>query len=187
MDARILRTFDKLVSLPGREPYVARIAARLHVDGIWEAWVEYTPEGGGPTLRSQRETTQSDLPSIERWAEHLSLVYLQGSLERTLAREHGQVRVESVDGAGGPRFEGPAPELRGGLRPAPDDVALNPVAHAQRGEDGLRERLAQLPISELRAIALAYHFDDRWAIDVEALERSALTELIMAGARRRTV
>ena len=185
MNARILRTVYEPLALRGRGPYVARIAARLTVDGLWEAWVEYTPEGGGPVLRSQRETTQSDRPSIERWAERLSLVYLQGSLERTLAREHGQVRVGFMEAAGGPRFEGPAPDLRGGQRPAPDDVALNPVAHAQRGESELRERLAELSASELRAVALAYQFDDRWAIDLDGLDRGALENLIVAGARRR--
>ena len=181
MNARILRTFDKFVALPGHGPFIARIAGRLSVDGRWEAWVEFSPEGGGPILRSQRETTQSDLPSIERWAERVSLVYLQGSLERTLAREHGQVRVVPQ----GPRFDGPAPELRGSQRPAPDDVAVNPIALAQRGEDGLRARLAELSTSELRAIAVAFHFDDGWEIDAETLDRGGLQELIVAGTRRR--
>ena len=182
MNARILRTFDKFVALPGHGPYVARIAARLSVDGQWEAWIEFSPEGGGPVLRSQRETTQSDLPSIERWAGRLSLVYLQGSLERTLQREHGQVRVGSSHG---PQFDGPAPELRGGRRPAPDDVAINPIALAQRGDDQLRAQLTELSVSELRAIALAFHFDLSWSIDVDSLDRDALQELIVAGTWRR--
>ena len=182
MNARILRTFDKFVALPGQGPFVARIAARVNLEGRWEAWIEFSPEGGGPVLRSQRETTQSDLPSVERWAEGVSLVYLQGSLERTLSRERGQVRVVSTHG---PEFDGPAPELRGGQRPAPDDVAVNPIALAQRGEDRLRARLADLSTSELRAIALAFHFDDGWAIDVETLDRGGLQELIVAGTRRR--
>ena len=182
MNARILRTFDKFVALPGHGPYVARIAGRLSVDGRWEAWVEFSPEGGGPILRSQRETTQADLPSVERWAERLSLVYLQGSLERTLAREHGQVRVGSTHG---PEFDGPAPELRGGRRPAPDDVALNPITLAQRGDDQLRSQLEELSTSELRAIALAFHFDHSWSIDVEALDHGSLQELIIAGTWRR--
>jgi hypothetical protein len=184
MNARILKTFEEFVALPGHGPYVARIAARLNVEGRWEAWIEFSPEGGGPILRSQRETTQSDLPSVEGWAERVSLVYLQGSLERTLSREHGQVRVGSPHG---PRFEGPAPELRGGRRPAPDDVAVNPIALAQRGEHELRERLAELPASELRAIAMAFHFDDDWAVDADTLDRGGLLELIVAGTRRRIV
>lgn len=182
MNARILRTFEQVVALPGHGSYIARIATRLNVEGRWEAWIEFSPEGGGPVLRSQRETTQSDEPSIEGWADRVSLVYLQGSLERTLAREHGQVRAGSH---GGPTFDGPAPELRGGRRPAPDDVAVNPIAVAQRGEERLRARLAELSMSELRAIALAFHFDDGWAIDVETLGRSGLQELIIAGTRRR--
>lgn len=182
MSARILKTFDRFVSVPGHGPFVARIAARLGVDGRWEAWIEFSPQGGGPILRSQRETTQSDLASIERWAEGVSLVYLQGSLERTLAREHGQVRVPSVHG---PRFDGPAPDLRTGRRPAPDDVALNPITLAQRGDDQLRAGLVELPTSELRAIALAFNFDQGWAIDVEALDRIALEELIVSSTWRR--
>lgn len=182
MNARILKTFDKFVALPGHGPYVARIAARMTVDGRWESWIEFSPEGGGPILRSQRETTQSDLASMEGWADRVSLVYLQGSLERTLAREHGQVRVGSTHG---PAFEGPAPELRGSRRPAPDDVALNPITLAQRGDDQLRAELAELSTSELRAIALAFHFDHDWSIDVEALNREALQDLIVTGTWRR--
>jgi hypothetical protein len=184
MDARILRTFDEPLTQPGGRAYLARIAGRRGPHGRWEGWVEFVPEGGYPVLRSGRETTQSDLPNLERWARGLSRVYLEGSLDRTLAKEATSDPAPAQGPPATPRFEGPAPDLRVGLRPAPDDVALNPMIHYREGEAALRRRIAELPPSELRAIVLAYHFDSG-EVDVGALDRGALEELIVAQARAR--
>jgi hypothetical protein len=184
MDARILRTFDEPLTPPGGRAYLARIAGRRGPQGRWEGWVEFVPEGGHPVLRSGRETTQSDLPNLERWAQGLSRVYLEGSLDRTLAKEATSDPALAEGPPARPRFEGPAPDLRVGLRPAPDDVALNPMIRYREGEAALRRRIAELPPSELRAIVLAYHFDSA-EVDVGTLDRGALEELIVAQAQAR--
>lgn len=187
MQAVIVRTFEEPLVAPGGQPFVARIAGRRAGDGRWEAWVEFIPQGGGPVLRSARETTQTDLRNLEHWAQGLSRVYLEGSLERTALEEEAPARIGRAARPSAPHFEGPAPDLRSGVRPAPDDVALNPVVHYRHGEADLRRRVGELAASELRAIALAFHFDEGGTIDVSALDRPALEELIVAGARSRSL
>ncbi|HET9947822.1 MAG TPA: hypothetical protein VFQ22_02735 [Longimicrobiales bacterium] len=183
MDARVLRTFEEPVTGPAGEMYVAQVAGRRAADGRWDGWIEFIPRDGSPVLRSLRETTQVDLGALERWAAGLSLVYLQGSLGRTLTRERAHPpRV--ADEPEPAFFDGPAPDLRGGRRPAPDDVALNPILEFRRGEEHVRRRIAELGAAELRAVVLAY-FDRGGTVDVDALGREELEELIVEGARAR--
>ena len=66
-------------------PYSARVSARQEEDGRWTGWLEFTPAGGGETLRTQRETVQPDRDDLEYWATGLSATYLEGALRR--ARE----------------------------------------------------------------------------------------------------
>jgi hypothetical protein len=51
---------------------------------LWEGWIEFTPIGGGPMLRSPRETTQPNFTDTEYWATGLTHVYLEGALDRAL-------------------------------------------------------------------------------------------------------
>lgn len=184
MDARILRTFDGVLAGRDGRMFVARIGAHRGPDGRWEGWVEFVPRDGGSVLRSARETTQSDLRNMERWTWALGRVYLEGSLERTLKRGEGWSGRDPTP-TPTPTSGPPAPGARGADRPAPDDVALNPMLHYRRGEASLRRRVEDLPPAELRAIALAYRFDGE-GIDVATLDRSALVEIILAGVRERS-
>lgn len=89
MQAVIVRTFEEPLVAPGGQPFVARIAGRRAGDGRWEAWVEFIPQGGGPVLRSARETTQTDLRNLEHWAQGLSRVYLEEAWsERPSRKRH---------------------------------------------------------------------------------------------------
>src|SRR4051812_27491256 len=85
--------------------YTARACGSGSADGLWEAWIEFTPLGGGKPIRSARETTQPNRRDTKYWAAGLSAVYLEGALRRALAGpvsiEHRRVRR--------PAFERPAP------------------------------------------------------------------------------
>jgi hypothetical protein len=78
--------------LPVRDPdglqYEARAygAAIDHV--LWEGWIEFVPIGGGPTLRTPRETTQPNRVDTAYWATGLTGVYLEGALIRAIVRRY---------------------------------------------------------------------------------------------------
>lgn len=186
MEARILRTFEEDVTAPDGQRFIARVAGRRGAQGRWEAWIEFWPREGGPVLRSGRETVQSSVHNVELWARGLRLVYLEGSLERALARRGVlPARSGAVEPPERPWFDGPAPDFGHVARPAPDDVAFNPFLEYRRGEAPLRGAVARLSTGELRAIALAYHLDEDALLDVPSLDRGSLVELIVASARNR--
>jgi hypothetical protein len=180
----VVRTFDEPVTGSDGKSYVAKICGRRRMDGGWESWIEFVPAGGRPFLRSRRESTQSDLRNLERWAERLTRVYVEGSLERTLymqvpRRSQPPARPEA------PHFDAPSPDPAGGRRLAPDDAVLNPVLEYRRGESHLRRKLAELSPADLRTVAWAYGIDDGGRVDVAGLSGSGLAELIVNWSRDR--
>jgi hypothetical protein len=60
----------------------ARVEGRQREDGSWEAWLLFDPVGGGPTLRTDRESTQPNRRDLEYWASGVEPVYLEGALRR---------------------------------------------------------------------------------------------------------
>jgi hypothetical protein len=51
--------------------------------GVWHGWLEFVPlDTRGPTLRTDRETTQPSRRALEYWAEGLEPVYFEGAFER---------------------------------------------------------------------------------------------------------
>lgn len=186
MDAVVLRTFVEPISGSGGASYVAKICGRRRGDNLWEGWVEFVPEGGTPVLRSRRETTQPNRRILEGWAGRLSRTYLQGALERTLETERPRARPPGRSPEP-PHFEGPAPDLGPGRRPAPDDAAVNPFIHYRQGEDALAEKLEALSASELRTVVRAYDLDQeaRDRLDVDTLERRELVALVVGAVRAR--
>lgn len=55
-------------------------------DHVWEGFVEFIPLDGGPTLRTERETTQPNREDLFYWATGLEPVYLEGAFERAFVR-----------------------------------------------------------------------------------------------------
>lgn len=184
MEAVVLVTFEEpLVGSDGRS-YAAQICGRRSAESRWEGWVEFVPEGGSPVLRSRRETTQPNRRAMEGWAERLTAVYLDGSLQRTLDMQRPAEPGPSPREVA-PHFSGPSPSPHPGSEPAPDDTALNPFLQLRHGEVALRRELAELAASELRTIARAYHFAEDGTADLDALPPEALVDLIVRGARAR--
>lgn len=65
------------------------IRYRVHVEGepnrlgTWDGYLVFEPEGGGgPPLRTGRETTQPKQSDLVYWASGLEPVYLDGALAR---------------------------------------------------------------------------------------------------------
>lgn len=63
--------------------YEVFVYGEPRLDGTWEGWLEFVPlDSGLLTRRTERETTQPDLPALEYWATGLEPLYLAGAFER---------------------------------------------------------------------------------------------------------
>ncbi len=82
--AETLVHFLTPISTPDGLVYDARACGAEGLDGLWHAWIEFTPVGGGPMIRTGRETTQPNRQDTRYWATGLSTVYLEGALIRAL-------------------------------------------------------------------------------------------------------
>src|SRR5581483_9773360 len=66
---------------------LAEFADPVACDGVAyraQAWIEFLPIGGGPAIRTARETTQPNFTDAQYWASGLTHVYLEGALSRAL-------------------------------------------------------------------------------------------------------
>jgi hypothetical protein len=52
----------------------------------WAGFIEFVRADGGPSLRTDRETTQSTVPAVTYWATGLEPLYFEGALERARRR-----------------------------------------------------------------------------------------------------
>ena len=68
---------------PAGVSYIILACGHARGDGTWERWIEFHPEGGGgPVLRTGRETSQPNKDAVAYWASGLERVYFEGALER---------------------------------------------------------------------------------------------------------
>ena len=51
---------------------------------MWEAWIEFHPEQGGPIRATDRESTQPNRTAVEYWMSGLEPVYFEGAFERAV-------------------------------------------------------------------------------------------------------
>lgn len=186
--AEVLMQVDTPVSHAGGQRYVARVCGRQTEDGLWKGWIEFVAEGGAPVLRTPRETKQPNRADLEYWATGLTVPYLEGALERALDPATPDLRPRSVTVE--PRYDRPAPSSPEGVRPAAPppiqpDTVLDPFAVFAQGEDILREELGALDEGHLRNIIRAHELVGEDELDLRAIDRPALAELILAGVRKR--
>ena len=67
--------------------YTVRVmGARREGDGLWEGWIEFVLSDGTATLRTGRETVQSNLQALRYWATGLEPTHLNGALARAIIR-----------------------------------------------------------------------------------------------------
>jgi hypothetical protein len=71
------------VRTPNGDAYVPRTYGERQADGMWEAWLEFDPiSRNGPTLRTERETSQATREALEVWSSGLESVYFEGAFAR---------------------------------------------------------------------------------------------------------
>lgn len=80
--AQLVHEHRASIQTPSGTTYVARTYAEQQRHGLWIGWLEFTPTSGGPTLRTDFETTQPTLEMVGYWASGLEPVYFEGAFER---------------------------------------------------------------------------------------------------------
>ena len=171
---------DPVTSKEGRT-FIARACGAELDDSRWQGWIEFVPVGGGPPVRSGRETTQPNRTDTVYWATGLTPVYLEGSLDRAL----NPLPRHTPSAPQTPSFQGPAPAM-GDPMPARESV-LNPFSVYRKGESQLRNQLSALSAWHLVNIIEAYGLSEQRRTNLEATPEPVLVDLIVAAVQRRTL
>jgi hypothetical protein len=184
--AEVFTEFEAIVRDENGREYIARACGRECDDGHWEGWLEFVPFDGGVVIRSMRETTQPNRIDTEYWATGLTGIYLEGALKRAL--EPVQVVERVIDAE--PVYDGPAtPERRivsvSGARIVRARPVLNPFEVAEQGEDILSGQLNALDAPRLRDIIRGFSLAGDDTAALMRLSPAELTDMIIAGVRRR--
>jgi hypothetical protein len=173
--AELLRQFVEPVFSADRKSYRAQAVGRAMPDGMWEGWVELFPIAGGASVRSSRETTQSNRDEAFYWASSLSTTYLEGSLARALGQPVVPITPPAV-------VDDTAFAESSRQRPVVDAI-LDPFSVYEKGETLLRKQLGALAAWHLVNIIVAYQLSEEPESVLNHLRQGALIDLIVAGVR----
>lgn len=153
--ADVLRSFDEPIR-HSSGTYAARVVGRHAEDGMWEGWLEFVPvEPGNPeVVVSAVESRQPAREHLQYWADGLSVVYAEGSLDRAVHPIAVRTRLAET-----PASDAPAPRvitqpLRSAT-PGPEPV-LDPFEIGGRSLDILTQELSALNRPRLLNIIEAY-------------------------------
>jgi len=172
--AEVLRSFDAPIT-HSSGIYHARVVGRLAEDGMWEGWLEFVPRepGGGTVAVSPVESRQPERDYLEYWAQGLSTVYAEGSLDRALHPVTVRTRVAEK-----PLSERPAPApVTTAVWVGPEPV-LDPFEIGVRNLDILRQELHALDRPRLLNIIAAFDLNPAGA-NVAALSDDQLITFIV--------
>jgi hypothetical protein len=151
--AEVLRSFDEQIRHSGTT-YHPRVVGRQAEDRMWEGWLEFVPvEGGGKVVVSAVESRQPERSHLEYWAQGLTPIYAEGSLERALHPITVRARPVELAASDGPArrvvkvpYQGPRP-------------ILDPFDVGARSLDVLAQELHALGRARLLHIIGAYHLN----------------------------
>jgi len=122
-------------AITGRDgrAYVASARGDAGTDGLWHGWIDFTD--GVRTVSTPQESEQPNRDDLVYWAQGLTLVYLQGALERALRPESRPLDIPL--------------SIEPSVRPA---AVLDPYAVLRQGEGVLRGQLLALSRDQLNAV-----------------------------------
>jgi hypothetical protein len=150
--AEVLRSFDEPLRHSTGGVYYPRVVGRYAQDKMWEGWLEFVPVAGGDVVVSAVESRQPERTHLEYWAQGLTAVYAEGSLDRALRPITVRTRAVEL-----PASDAPAPRVvkvpYAGGRPI-----LDPFEVGERSLDVLAQELRALGRARLLHIISAYHF-----------------------------
>lgn len=87
--SELIHEFSASIVDEAGTPYAVRIRGDGDDSSGWQGWLEFVPTGGGPALRTGRETTQSRRAHLEYWATGLSETYMEQAFRRAQRVEPG--------------------------------------------------------------------------------------------------
>lgn len=79
-----IQSYSETVTSPLGTEYRVYAHGEQNELGSWYGWLVFEPVNGGPTLRTDRETTQPERDDLEYWASGLEPIYLEGALGRAV-------------------------------------------------------------------------------------------------------
>lgn len=170
--AEMLRSFDESIR-HASGTYRPRVVGRYAEDKMWEGWLEFVPEGGGKVIVSAVESRQPERAHLEYWAQGLTPVYAEGSLERALHPITVRTRVAET-----PASDSPAQRVVKVPYTGPRPI-LDPYEVGERSLDILAQELGALGRARLLHIIAAYHMASP-AIDTAAKTDDELIGLIVS-------
>lgn len=177
--AEVLVEFDTILVSGDGMRWAPRVCGGVAADGLWEAWVEFTPLNDElDPVRSPRETEQAKRSDLMYWAQGLTQAYLEGALNRALTH----VYARSIRKTPPPRPNEAAARWRAAADVSVPRPVLNPFDVYQQGEDVLVRELSALDVSRVRDIAVAFGFLSPSAASGKT--RDELTPAIIAGVRQ---
>ncbi len=150
--AEVLRSFDEPIRHSTGGVFYPRVVGRYAPDKMWEGWLEFVPADGGEVIVSAVESRQPERNHLEYWAQGLSPVYAEGSLDRALRPITVRTRAVEL-----PASDAPAPRVVK-VPPAEPRPILDPFEVGERSLDILAQELHALGRARLLHIIAAYHF-----------------------------
>ena len=175
--AEVLVQFQESIQGANGTVYTAQVCGRDMGRGLWEGWIEFTPEGSGTVIRTGQETTQPNRPDLYYWATGLTAAYLQGALTRASTPPH-KVPDRTVSAA--PAYNEPRPPRLANDADGRAHAILDPFAvYRDSGDTVLRGQLRALYIGQLRNIVKAYSLGTAGNAEVDALTKPVLVDLIV--------
>ena len=82
----LVREFEEPLTDASGAMYMAQVHGTQRRDGKWEGHLSFTPMTTGDTLKTSRESLQSDMNDLQYWALGLTPQYVRAALERVLAQ-----------------------------------------------------------------------------------------------------
>jgi hypothetical protein len=180
--AEVLARFPESIRTARGISYHAQACAAPNADGLWEGWIEFVPDAGGPPLRSPRETTQPNRVDAAYWATGITGVYLEGALARALSA----VVPKAAGSPARSLFDEPAPIATHPKRPpsVAGDAILDPFAVYDKGELILRQELGALSAWHLVNIIVAYQLSSEPLVVLNGMAVPELIATIIAQVRK---
>ena len=169
--AEMLRSFDEVIE-HASGTYHPRVVGRYAEDKMWEGWLEFVPEGGGKVIVSAVESRQPERAHLEYWAQGLTPVYAEGSLDRALHPITVRTRVVET-----PVSEAPARRVVTVPYSGPRPI-LDPFEVGERSLDILSQELGAIGRARLLHIIAAYHMSSP-SVDTAEMTDAELIKLIV--------
>ena len=171
--AEVLRSFDESVA-GAAGTYRARVVGRLAEDGMWEGWLEFVPINAESTvIVSPVESRQPERSYLDYWAHGLTVVYVEGALDRALHPISVRTRVAEAPASDRPAAHLMTMPVRGGPEPV-----LDPFEIGRRNPDILRQQLHALDRPRLLNIIAAFGLNPAGK-DIAALSDDQLITFIV--------